>query len=357
MRGVVGAPVWCGVMNMTPTLRRDRRGTQGFMAAMVRLLWLGLLSILGAFSLSGCGSSKSETLSTDPDDWRSQIDVIRAGVKGSEEDPAVLRRWDALQRYLEDATGLPVKFYEASDYNGIIQAMASGQIHLASMGAGSFANIYSQIGDRAVPIFTSRDTHGNRGYYSTIVVRSNSEFESIEDLEGKSLAFVDFNSTSGYIYPRWKMREEGIDPDTFFGEIALAGGHSQAMMALANGQFDATVLAANGGSPEQGFTSGSLRKMARRGLIDARDYREIWYGGAIANSPYVMRADVPQALRDLIAGAMISLAFEDPETFGDIGRTPGSYFSPVDVDFYQEIIEMREMEILQHRQRFAGRVG
>lgn len=324
---------------------------------MHRLLCLGFLSLLGAASLSGCGSSRSETLDHDPGDWRSQVREIRAGVKGSEEDPAILRRWDALQRHLEDATGLPVKFYEASDYNGIIQALASGQIDLASMGAGSFANIHSQIGDLAVPLFTARDSYGNRGYYSTIVVRSDSEFQTIEDLEGKSLAFVDFNSTSGYIYPRWKMREEGINPDTYFGELAFAGGHSQAIMALANGQFDATVLAANGGSPEHGFSSGSLRRMARRGMIDASEFREIWYAGPMANSPYVVRADTPQAFRDLIAGAMISLAFEEPETFMDIGRTPGSYYSPVDVEFYREIIDMRNREIQQHRQRFAGRVG
>ena len=321
---------------------------------MLRFFCLSFLALVGAMGLAGCGAGGDDVV-VDPNDWRSQVKVIRMGAKGSEEDPATLRRWKALEQLLVDTTGLSVKIYEASDYNGIIQALASGQIEFATMGAGSYANLYSQIGEIAMPMVTSRDTRGLRGYYSSIVVRAGSGFETIEDLEGKSLAFIDFNSTSGYIYPRFAMRAEGIDPDTFFGELGVAGGHSQGMLALANGQFDAVVLGVNGGSPETGFYSGSLRRMAKRGMVDLDDYREIWFAGPIANSPYVVRTDMPQALRDLLAGAFTSLAFDEPEIYSDIGRIPGSYLSPVDREFYQDIIDMQQLEIRQHRERFVKR--
>ena len=321
---------------------------------MVRFLSLSFLALVGAMGLVGCGSGGEETV-VDPNDWRSQVKTIRIGVRGSEEDPIVLRRWEALEEMLVDVTGLPVKVYEASDYNGIIQALASGQIEFASMGAGSFANLYSQVGEIAVPIVTKRDTHGMRGYYSSIVVHADSGIESIEDLKGRSLAFIDFNSTSGYIYPRAAMREQGINPDTYFGELAIAGGHAQGMMALANGQFDAVVLGANGGSPEYGFYAGALRRMAKRELIELDDYREIWFAGPISNSPYVVRSDMPQALQDLIAGAMTALAYDEPEIFIDIGRVPGTYYSAVDLEFYREIIDMQQREIRQHREQFVKR--
>ncbi len=321
---------------------------------MVRFLSLSFLALVGAMVLVGCGSGAEETV-VDPNDWRSEVDVIRMGAKGSEDDPATLRRWDALEALLIDVTGLPVKIYEASDYNGIIQAMASGQIEFSSMGAGSFANLYSQVGDAAIPVVVSTDSRGLRGYYSSVVVRADSEFQTLDDLKGKSLAFIDFNSTSGYIYPRFAMRAEGIDPDTHFGELAVAGGHSQGMLALANGQFDAVVLGVSGGSPELGFYTGALRRMAKREMVDLEDYREIWFAGPIANSPYVIRKDLPQALRDLIAGAMISLAFEEPEIFSDIGRIPGSTYSAVDLEFYREILDMQQLEIRQHRERFVKR--
>jgi len=322
---------------------------------MARRCWLGAFCLAFIATLTACGGGGSETVAEGPDDWRAEVKVLRAGVKGSEEDPAVLRRWNRLKANLEEATGVPVEFYEASDYNGIIQAMASGQIELASVGAGSFSNLHAQIGDMAQPLFAKEDSQGVRGYYSSIIVRADSDYHSIEDLRGQSLAFVDFNSTSGYIFPRYKMREQDVDPDTFFGELAMAGGHTQAVMALANGQFDAVVSMANGGSPEQGFVGGSFRRMARRGVIDATEFREIWYAGPLPNGTYVMRKDSPQALRDLVAGLMISLAYEDPEAFQDIGRTPGSVYNAVDLEFYREMIDIRNQEIRQHRERFARR--
>lgn len=324
---------------------------------MLRPLWFCLTCVCLVVGLNACGDGGSEKSVADgPDDWRSEVKVIKAGMKASEEDPAVLRRWDRLKAHIEDATGVPVEIYEASDYNGVIQAMASGQIQLASMGAGSFANLHAQIGENADVLVAKEDSLGNRGYYSSILVRADSPYQSIEDLKGKTLAFVDFNSTSGYVYPRWKMRQQGINPDTYFSELALAGGHSQAVLALANGQFDAVVSLANGGSPDAGFYGGSFRRMARRGVIDARDYREIWYAGEVPNSPFIMRSETPQALRDLISGLMIALAYDEPDAYMDIGRVPGSVYSAVNLDFYSEIIDIRQREIRQHRERFAGRV-
>jgi len=106
---------------------------------MVRFFSLSFLALIGAMGLVGCGSGGEET-TADPNDWRSQVKTIRIGVKGSEEDPIVLRRWEALEEMLGDVTGLPVKVYEASDYNGIIQALASGQIERNESTSGSLCD-------------------------------------------------------------------------------------------------------------------------------------------------------------------------------------------------------------------------
>ena len=152
---------------------------------------------------------------------------VRIGHASSLEDPAVLARWDLFISHLEEATGLPVKMYQATDYNGTIQALSSGQLDIGSMGGGAYANVNSQIGDLVEPLFHRRDSADRRGYYSSIVVRRDSAYQTIEDLEGARIAFVDFNSTSGYIHPRWAMRQQGIDPDTFFGKTGMGGSHLQ----------------------------------------------------------------------------------------------------------------------------------
>jgi len=314
---------------------------------------LGLLSFATIF-LAACSGSSGPTERQHPDDWRAEFSRLEMGTTASEDEPISLLRVQARQDFLVDTLGIPVKIYQSSDYNGVIQALSSGQIQIATMGGGSYANVHSQIGELAEPILVRRDTMGISGYYSSIVVRSESPYYKIEDLEGKSLAYVDFNSTSGYIYPRWAMRRQGIEPDEFFSEAAMAGGHLQSVMALANGQFDGTVVSASGGNPEVGFATGTLARVIRRGIVNAEDYRTIWYAGPLPNSPYVIRTDVPPELRDFVRGAIAAMPYESPETFLDMARLPGTAYKAVDRSFYTDLFEMRTEEIASHRKRAIG---
>lgn len=304
--------------------------------------------------LASCSNGSEVSERQHADDWRAELPRLEMGTTASEDEPIALLRVKARQDFLEEALGIPVKVYQVSDYNGVIQALSSGQIQIATMGGGSYANVDSQIGELAEPILVRRDSMGISGYYSTIVVKAESPYQKIEDLKGKSLAYVDFNSTSGYIYPRWAMRKAGIEPDDYFAGAAMAGGHLQSVMALSNGQFDATVVLANGGNPEIGFGSGTLKRLARRGIIDSADYRTIWHAGPVPNSPYVVRTDVPVELRDLIKGAMAAMPYEQPETFRDMARLPGTDYKAVDRSFYEDLFAMREEEIASHRARAIG---
>ncbi|MBU1486417.1 MAG: phosphate/phosphite/phosphonate ABC transporter substrate-binding protein, partial [Bacteroidetes bacterium] len=248
-----------------------------------------ILAAIG-LGLAGCGGEAK----TSDGSWQSEMKEVRMAVRGSEDDPMVTRRLTAYKTYIGKATGLPVKLYESSDYNGTIQALSSGQVDIATIAGGGYANVDAQIGDLAQPILTVRQAEGDIGYYSGLLVMASSPYRSIQDLKGKTLGYVDFNSTSGYLYPRAVMRDQGIDPDTYFGRSSFAGGHTQAVMALDNGQFDATIINMGGGDPEHGFTTGAHFTMARRGVVDLDDFRIIWTAGPIPNSAVVVRTDRPQ---------------------------------------------------------------
>ncbi len=281
--------------------------------------------------------------------WRSQMSEIRIVVRGDEADPQQARRWDAYRAYLTEITGLPVRTFEATDYNGSIQALSAGQVDMAQMGGGSYANVDAQVGGLVAPILLSRQAEGNMGYYSAIMVRRESSFQSLEDLRGHTLGYVDFNSTSGYVYPRFTMRQQGIDPETFFADTLMAGGHTQAVMALANGQVDAVVVNVSGGTPATGFTTGPHYTLGRQGLIDPEDFRLVWFAGPMANSPMVTRTDRPQAFIDLVRGAMATMPYEEPQIWADVAQLQGSTFVAVDRRAYEDVIGMREQEIAERR--------
>ena len=304
-------------------------------------------AILAAIGLGLAGCS-GETKVSDGT-WQSEMREVRMAVRGSEDDPMITRRLTAYKDYLSRATGLPVKLYESSDYNGTIQALSSGQVDIATIAGGGYANVDAQIGELAEPILTVRQAEGDIGYYSGLLVMANSPYRSIQDLKGKTLGYVDFNSTSGYLYPRAVMRSQGIDPDTYFGRSSFAGGHTQAVMALDNGQFDATIINMGGGDPVNGFTTGAHFTMARRGVVDLEDFRIIWTAGPIPNSAVVVRTDRPQPFIDVVRGAMAALPYDDPEVWGDIGQPDGAAFTAVTRNHYAEIIKLRADDIAARR--------
>lgn len=300
---------------------------------------------LAVLALSGAGCDRKPELTG----WRGEMKEIRFAVMASEEDPTLTRRLDLYKAYFTRATGLPVRLYEASDYNGKIQAISSGQVDITLLASASYANVDAQIGELADPIMTVRRADGELGYYSMFLVRADSPYRELADLKGKTMGYVDLNSTSGYLYPRAKMRKEGIDPDRFFGKVAIAGGHTQAIMALENGQFDATVINVGGGDPVSGFTTGAQFTMARRGLVRLEDFRPVWTVGPIATTAVVVRSDRPQAFVDLMRGALAAMPYDDPKAWVGGGQTDGTSMTSVTREHYQEVIDLRHEELVRRR--------
>jgi phosphonate transport system substrate-binding protein len=274
---------------------------------------------------------------------------VRMAVRASEDDPALAKRMVAYKALIQKATGLPVTLYQSSDYNGAIQAMASNQVDVAALAGGGYANLDAQIGTLASPILTVREAEGGVGYYSAVIVKAGSPYHSLKDLKGHSLGYVDFNSTSGYLFPRAAMRDQGVDPDTFFSKTGFAGGHTQAVMALQNGQFDAAVVEMAGGTPQSGFTTGPYFTLARHGLVDVKDFRIIWTAGPIPNAALVVRTDRPQSFIDDVRGVSAALPYDDPATWSDTGQIDGSTYAAVDRGHYASIIKLRVEDVARRR--------
>jgi phosphonate transport system substrate-binding protein len=298
-----------------------------------------LPAALSVVLLAGCGRSGGEATMRE----------VHMAVSASQQDPALASRWTVFRKQIEYATGLPVKVYQSSDYNGTIQAVASNQVDVATLAGGGYANVDAQIGKLATPILTTREAEGGLGYYSVVIVKADSPYRSLKDLKGKTFGYVDFNSTSGYLFPRAKMREQGIDPDTLFGKTSFSGGHTQSVLAMENGQFDGALVEMQGGTPETGFTSGPMYTLARRGLVNPKDFRIIWTAGPIPNAAIVVRTDRPQSFIDTVRGAVAALAFDDPKTWTDIGQLDGSTYTAVNRSHYATIIKLRAEDIARRR--------
>ena len=79
------------------------------------------------------------------------------------------------------------------------------------MGASGYAGVYLQDNNAVSPVLTTKNVDDSLGYYAVVVTRADSGLTSLEDLEGRSLAYADPNSTSGYLVPRAELTRSGIN--------------------------------------------------------------------------------------------------------------------------------------------------
>ena len=136
--------------------------------------------------------------------------------------------------------GAPVRVTVASDYAAVIEALRNRTADLAFVHPVGYVLASREAKARIV----ARNLwHGKSTFTSRIYVRKESGITTLEGLRGKTIAFVDPSSSSGYTYPMVLLIERGLvknrDPKTFFREVMFAGAHDAAMRALLNGHVDA----------------------------------------------------------------------------------------------------------------------
>ena len=283
-------------------------------------------------------------------DWREQVPVLRIGLIGGENEADRLTRTACIKATLEDRLGIPVELYPATDYAGVMQGLLAGQLEMAGLGPVGYAGIYLQDPEAVEPLFVSSNVDGSLGYYSVIVTRADSGIADLDGLKGKSLAWADPNSSSGYLYPKSGLETAGIDIDSYFSSTGFSGGHEQGVIAVLDRQYDAAATWISGmGERSEGYTRGNLRRMVDKGMLNMADLNIVWQSGIIPNGPTVMRTGVPSELRDMIVGIYTRLHLDDPECYRNVMGGEGAGYVPVTKDFFESTIELRRKEVAASR--------
>ena len=279
-------------------------------------------------------------------DWKSELPAFRIGLLGGENEADRLRKNECMVEQLGEKLGVPVELYPASDYAGVMQGLLAGQLDAASLGASGYAGIYLQDSEAVEPIFVALENDGSDGYYAMMYTKSDSGIESIDDMKGKSLAFADPNSTSGYLVPKAELEAQEINIEEYFSSTGFGGGHEQVVVAVLNGQYDAGVTWTSGvGEEKEGFSRGALRSMVDKDLLDMSDLRIIWKSNLIPNGPWVVRKALPDEPKQIAIDWMETLKDTDYQCYIDVSQGEGQGFKRVDHSFFEGVVAMRQREL------------
>ena len=284
--------------------------------------------------------------------WAAKVPVVRIGLLGGENDADRLQRVDGYKKLIETTFEVPTKLLMASDYAGVIQAFAAGQVDLSYMSPASYAAAWIESKGNIVPLTTSQEKDGSISYVAVAYVRADSGITTLEQLKGKSLAWADPNSASGYLIPRSEFRAMGIDPEPgkYFGRTGFGGGHEQAVVAVLNKQYDAGVTWASGiGEVAEGYTRGALRIMVEKKLLAMKDLRIIWKSRPIVNGPLAVRGDTPAEFQADMLALHRAIPRTNPDIFHSMDMGSSSDWVPVKHADYQVFVDMLQAEAAQRR--------
>jgi len=189
-------------------------------------------------SLTGCAKKAAPTPSkkagekTSAEKAKPRLNFGFVPVMNVEE---MLKQFQGLSDYLSDELDMEVRLVPSRDYNDLIDKLNSKEIDIGT--AGSYV-AYKAIKEHGAILLARPEKNGISTYTGLIVVRKDSGITRLEDLKGKSFAYVDQNTSAGYVYPRALLKEKGYDPDSFFGKTIFAGKHDAAFLEVYHKETD-----------------------------------------------------------------------------------------------------------------------
>jgi len=217
---------------------------------------VGMLSI-AALALTGCQSSDAAAEASDA--------PITIATLPASDDPTQANPIEALAELLEAETGRTVEITDVPDYLSVVEAIRNDHVDI-----GIMSGFPSALAVNTGEVDALLAWKGSDEPVSTCVVLEDSPIQTLDDFEGKTVAFADQASSSGYFMPVYMLHEAGLEQGVDY-EAIFAGGHEGSFAALAQGQVDGACTAnmlTELGAPMFPFADGEWRGVGQSPAMD-----------------------------------------------------------------------------------------
>ena len=293
-----------------------------------KLICTALVSVLAAGALASCGSASAEdnvfTIAYAPNESTEQSADARNGLAGD----------------LSEVLGCEVEEIQASDYNAIIEALRTGKADMAYMGGLNLALGVERAGIEPI-VMKADDGDPEKAVYHSLLITSseNEDIYSIEDIQGKTMAFVDPNSTSGNLIPTSEIiktfPDENLNSDMlhtngeFFEAVSFSGKHQAGLQAVIMGDVDVAPI-----------SDQILEAEIAAGNASADDIRIIHESAPIPSEAMVVGKHVDEETREQLTEFLVN--YDNEAYFTDVIKNEGARFIACDISDYEPIIELNE---------------
>jgi phosphonate transport system substrate-binding protein len=275
-------------------------------AVLGALVFFAALSGIGGSLYAGGQRASAPPSSSVPAGWPQELVMCYLPNEATEE---FAEYRSGIQNDLSAALGIRVTEVNAADYNAVVEAMRTKHADIASFGPVTYVQAVERAGVEAMVVVAPFGDKSQAGYTSKIIVKAGSPIRTLQDLRGKTFAFVDPASTSGNYVPTLELmntfnmtNEDFHTNGRFFSSVSFSGRHQNGLQAVINGDVDAAPVASD-------ILEGELAA----GRVRESDFTVIHQSPMIPNAPISIRQDLPADLKARVKEFF--LGYRNPDYF------------------------------------------
>jgi phosphonate transport system substrate-binding protein len=154
--------------------------------------------------------------------------------------PNLLWFYEFVTRYVGRRLGWPTQLTVGDSYQGLADAA-----DVAFVCGLPYVELVRHLGPVvepiAAPVLAGERYRGRPIYFSDVIVHHDSPWHCFTDLRGRSWAYNEPHSQSGYGITRDLLVRRG-DTAGYFGKVVQAGWHERAVRMVAGGAVDAAAI-------------------------------------------------------------------------------------------------------------------
>lgn len=291
-----------------------------------------LLSAMVAFGsfAAGCGGNSQEA--------EKKTFTIAYAPNESTTDSTDAR--STLAKDLGKVINMEVKEIQASDYTAIIEALRTGKADMAYMGALAVAMGAERAGVTPIVMKAPNGDKAQAVYHSVFVTqKDNSEINSIKDFKGKTIAFVDPDSTSGNLvptseimkaFPDLHLTNEKIHTNgEFFEAVSFSGKHQAGLQAVIKGDVDIVPI-----------SDQIMASEFKNGNADENAVKVVHSSAAIPAEAMVVSKTVNEDLKKTLTKFLVE--YNNKDYFDKVIKKADARFIECSMEDYQPIVELNK---------------
>jgi phosphonate transport system substrate-binding protein len=201
--------------------------------------------------------------------------------------------------FLENETGYYFTTAVPASFIAVVEAFGTGKADIAGINTFSYLMANEKYGAEA-KLRIVRDG-GETTYKGQFISRLGSGIESVTDINGRTMAYVDPSSTSGFILPKAMLDKMDVKPS----ETVFAMRHDNVVIMVYQGQASAGATYYAPPHPETGEILDARMRVKQQFPDVEEKVKIIGFTEDIPNDPWVFRKDLDEEMKNKIIEALI----------------------------------------------------